>query len=74
MSKIHQEDLNKPLEFSIDHNFVSNKSSSQPLSVSEKYLEENYTFNKIQSDNIFYGSKNYITKYYKPSPNCKKNY
>jgi len=54
--------LNKSLELA---------SSSQSISVN--YFQENYSFNKIKSDNVFYSSKNYITKYYKPSSNCKNN-
>lgn len=40
----------------------------------EKTLEEKFTYKKIKSDNVLKSSANYLKKYYKPSPNCMKNY
>lgn len=71
MSKIHQEDNNKPFEFTIEPNFSSIKPSLQSISVSEKYLEDHYSIKKTPSDNVLYSSGHYIAKYYKPSTNCK---
>ena len=53
------------LECKIDHD-------SKPIPISAKCLEKHYSIKEVQSDNVFYSSGNYIAKYYKPSPNCKK--
>ncbi|CAF1045955.1 unnamed protein product [Brachionus calyciflorus] len=40
----------------------------------EKQLASFYSFKPIKSENVFYGSKNYFMKYYKPSKSCFGKY
>lgn len=40
--------------------------------LNENVLSEKYSFKPIKSNNIFLSSKNYFTKYYKPSGSCMK--
>ena len=42
--------------------------------LNERDIVERYGSLVSKSDNIFYGTKNYIKKYYKPSPTCMKNF
>jgi len=42
--------------------------------LNERDIVERYGNLVSKSDNIFYGTKNYIKKYYKPSPTCMKNF
>jgi len=39
-----------------------------------KSLEERFVFNTIEPDNPVKAAANYVVKYYKPTPNCMKNY
>ena len=42
--------------------------------ITEKYLEQNFAYDQFKSDNALKSASNYIKKYYKPSPNCMKDY
>jgi len=46
---------------------------SRPV-LTAKYLEQNYEYNELYSDNIIKSSLNYVKKYYKPSKNCCDKY
>ena len=37
-------------------------------------LNENFVFKKTKSDNVIRSTVKYVKKYYKPSPNCMKDY
>ena len=39
-----------------------------------KALEEKFPHKKVQSENVVRNTGHYIKKYYKPSPNCMKDY
>ena len=47
--------------------------SDRPI-LSEKYLEEKYSYDKFRSENVFKNTKQYIIKYYKPSKSCLSGY
>lgn len=42
--------------------------------ITEKFMEENFLFEKLKADNICRSTGNYLKKNYKPTPNCMKNY
>jgi hypothetical protein len=42
--------------------------------LTEKTLQEKFSYKKFRSDNAFKSAAHYIAKYYKPSGNCMKNY
>ncbi len=42
--------------------------------LNEDTLEKTYSVKEAKSDNIFYGTKNYIRKYFKPSASCMKGF
>lgn len=42
--------------------------------LSEKELEENYSYVSLKSQNVLRSGMKYVRKYYKPSPMCMKNY
>lgn len=70
MSKIHS---NEPAVNMRE--FDSNSVSNLPLTIvsngiTHKYLEENHPLEKFKSDNVILSTKNYLYKYYKPSPDC----
>ena len=70
MVKIQQSEPKVSTEYMVDFEYRAPKSSPNNV-VTEKYLEDNYPFEKNKSDNIVKSTANYIKKYYKPSQNCK---
>lgn len=42
--------------------------------LTEKALEQKFSYKKVKSDNALKSSVNYMKKYYKPSGNCMKNF
>jgi hypothetical protein len=38
--------------------------------ITEKFMEENFLFEKLKADNICRSTGNYLKKNYKPTPNC----
>ncbi len=70
MVKIQQSEPEILSECMIDFDYRAPKSSPSNV-VTEKYLQDNYPFEKNKSDNVFKSTANYIKKYYKPSRNCK---
>ena len=70
MVKIQQSEPEILNHYMVDLDYIAPKSSPNDI-VTEKYLEDNFSFEKTKSDNIVKSSANYIKKYYKPSRNCK---
>ena len=52
----------------LDENLY-NVERSRPV-LTAKYLESNYQYNDLDSQNVFKSSVNYVKKYYKPSKSC----
>ena len=69
MVKIQQSEPETLREYMVDFDYIAPKSSSNKV-VTEKYLKDNYPFEKTKSDNIVKSTSNYLKKYYKPSRNC----
>ena len=69
MVKIQQSEPEILNHYIFDLDYIAPKSSPNDV-VTEKYLEDNFSFEKTKSDNIVKSSANYIKKYYKPSRNC----
>lgn len=54
--------------------YLPQTTSSDTAIVSRSYLEKNYTFNNIKSTNVYYSSKRYVSKHYRPSAKCCGNW
>ena len=55
-----------------ENNFTSPKINEEHYTMHS--LAENSAFKKTKSDNVIKSTVNYVKKYYKPSPNCMKEY
>ena len=47
---------------------------SQQVDLTEKYLEENFYFQKLKSENVLKSTAHYMRKYYTPSLSCGLTY
>jgi hypothetical protein len=65
-----QQQQKSPIAFSENHNFKIKSDRTQTVALSENDYQKIYSITKLQSDNIFYSSKNYLIKKYKPNKIC----
>ena len=68
-----QQEQKSPIAFSENH-FKIKSDRTQTVALSENDYQKIYSINKLQSDNIFYSSKNYLIKKYKPNKICNYKY
>ena len=63
MVKINQTESEISPEYMIEFDYRAPQSSPNNV-VTEKYLESNYPFEKVKSDNIVKSTANYVKKYF----------